>query len=215
MRALYARQDELPPRLRMLMEDCPPELAARRDRINCRQIVTRNVLALSAGVTRTACWNLAPEIPGYRDRLNMMGFLFGRLALMDYADGGLTRRHPSAGTFALLAACLEGTSAVRRLDAATADGGGPELFAFEADRGERGPLHVLWTGGDVFTGEEEPETAVELPWPHPSAHAVDAFGARPPLVPRGGRVRVPASVTPLLLAAGPPDGEGAGPSTRP
>ncbi|KOG41384.1 hypothetical protein [Streptomyces decoyicus] len=40
MRTPYARMAQLPPQLRMFMEDCPPELAAKRDRINCRQIVT-------------------------------------------------------------------------------------------------------------------------------------------------------------------------------
>ncbi|WP_405407316.1 hypothetical protein [Streptomyces decoyicus] len=199
MRTLYARMAQLPPQLQMFMEDCPPELAAKRDRINCRQIVTRNVLALAAGVTRTACWNLAPEIPGYRDRLNMMGFLFGKLALMDYDGTGLTRRHPSAETFALLAACLDGTSHVRRIDVE----GRPDLYAFEVSRAGRGPLQVLWTAGDAFTGEDAPGTPVDWPWPHPTVHGLDAFGTRVPVQRDGGTVRVRPSVTPLFLSAGP------------
>ncbi|MGW9434236.1 hypothetical protein ACWHA1_40780, partial [Streptomyces decoyicus] len=199
MRTLYARMAQLPPQLQMFMEDCPPELAAKRDRINCRQIVTRNVLALAAGVTRTVCWNLAPEIPGYRDRLNMMGFLFGKLALMDYDGTGLTRRHPSADTFALLAACLDGTTHVRRIDVE----GRPDLYAFEVSRAGRGPLHVLWAAGDAFTGEDEPGTPVDWPWPHPTAHGLDAFGTRVPVQRDGNAVRVRPSVTPLFLSADP------------
>ncbi|MEV5124564.1 hypothetical protein AB0K49_17515 [Streptomyces decoyicus] len=199
MRTLYARMSQLPPQLQMFMEDCPPELAAKRDRINCRQIVTRNVLALAAGVTRTVCWNLAPEIPGYRDRLNMMGFLFGKLALMDYDGTGLTRRHPSADAFALLAACLDGTTHVRRIDVE----GRPDLYAFEVSRAGRGPLHVLWAAGDAFTGEDEPGTPVDWPWPHPTAHGLDAFGTRVPVQRDGNAVRVRPSVTPLFLSADP------------
>ncbi|MFD3417759.1 hypothetical protein [Streptomyces decoyicus] len=199
MRTLYARMAQLPPQLQMFMEDCPPELAAKRDRINCRQIVTRNVLALAAGVTRTVCWNLAPEIPGYRDRLNMMGFLFGKLALMDYDGTGLTRRHPTADTFSLLAACLDGTTHVRRIDVE----GRPDLYAFEVSRAGRGPLHVLWAAGDAFTGEDEPGTPVDWPWPHPTAHGLDAFGTRVPVQRDGNAVRVRPSVTPLFLSADP------------
>lgn len=183
----------------MFMEGCPPEIAAKRDRINCRQIVTRNILALASGVTRTACWNLAPEIPGYRDRLNMMGFLFGKLALMDYDGTGLTRRHPSADTFALLTACLDGTSHVRRIDVEDR----PDLYAFEVSRAGRGPLHVLWAAGDVFTGEDEPGTPVDWPWPHPAVHGLDAFGSRVPVQRDGGTVRVRPSVTPLFLSMRP------------
>ncbi len=55
----------------MFMADCPKELEDKRDRINCREIAMRNVLALAAGVRRTICWNLAPTSPntGTRCRL--------------------------------------------------------------------------------------------------------------------------------------------------
>ncbi|MFJ4985783.1 hypothetical protein ACIP9H_18525 [Streptomyces sp. NPDC088732] len=195
MRDLYARADELPAELRMFMEDCPPGLAARRDRINCRQIVTRNILALASGVTRTVCWNLAPEIPGYRDRLNVMGFLFGKLALMDYDGSVLTRRHPSGEAFARLAAHLDGATAVRPFD--TGADTGP--YAFEITRDGRAPLYVLWSAGDLLTGEDLPAVPLDLPWPHAVPEAVDAFGA--PVAVEGGEgtVRVPVSVTPLFL----------------
>jgi hypothetical protein len=46
---LYERMVNLPLELQMFMRGCPPELDAKRDRINCREIVMRNLLALSAG----------------------------------------------------------------------------------------------------------------------------------------------------------------------
>ncbi|GAB1331891.1 hypothetical protein [Streptomyces sennicomposti] len=199
MRVLYDRAAELPDTLRMFLEDCPPELAARRDRINCRQIVTRNILALACGVSRTVCWNLAPEIPGYRDRLNLMGFLFGKLALLDYDGTELTLRHPSADTLALLAAQLQGVDQVRRLVAEH----NSDLYLFEVERHGHGALEVMWTVGDIFTGEEQPVTRIERPWAHAAAHAVDAFGARVPVEHDGGMARLPVSVTPVFLSAEP------------
>ncbi len=202
MRALYAAADRLPPQLGMFLEDCPPPLADKRDRLNRRQLVVRNLLALAAGVTRTACWNLAPEIPGYRDRLNMMGFLFGKLALTEYDDDReLTVRHPAADTFALLAGFLAGVSAVRRIDVE----GRPELYAFEVVRdGDRGPLHVLWARADGFDGEDAPATPLDWPWPPATVRAVDAFGARVPVERDGDGLRIPLSVTPLFLTTDPP-----------
>ncbi|WRZ88441.1 hypothetical protein OHB54_04865 [Streptomyces sp. NBC_01007] len=197
MRALYDRAAELPDTLRMFMEDCPPELSARRDRINCRQIVTRNILALAAGISRTVCWNLAPEIPGYRDRLNLMGFLYGKLALLDYDGTRLTVRRPSADAFALLAARLEGVDHVRRVVVEHR----PDLYVFTVERHGRGALEVVWTAGDVFAGEEEAATRIELPWPHAEAHAVDVFGTPVPVERDGGVVALPVSVTPVFLSA--------------
>ena len=115
MTALYDRIDELPAELAMFMAGCPPELEARRTRINCRQIVTRTLIALAEGVRRTAYWNLAPEYPGPVDHLQMMHLMIGKLPLLGYTDGELSLRHPAAGTFALLAAQLAGARSVTRM----------------------------------------------------------------------------------------------------
>ncbi|MFJ6569487.1 hypothetical protein ACIQNU_18880 [Streptomyces sp. NPDC091292] len=204
MRALYARAAELPPELRMFLDDCPPDLAAKRDRINRRQLVTRNVLALASGVTRTVCWNLAPEVPGYADPLNLMGFLFGKLALMDYEGRALTARRPSAETFALLADHLEGATSVCRLDhGGRGQRADQEVFAFEVVRDSRPPLHILWSDGDTFTGEDAPPTPVDWPWPHPTAHVTDTFGSHVTAPHDGAAVHLDLSVTPLFLTTAP------------
>lgn len=143
--------------------------------------------------------DLAPEIPGYHDRLNMMGFLFGKLALLDYDGTELGARHPSAETFALLAAQLDGATRVRRL--ATSDR--PGLYLFEVERHGRDALHVVWADGDVLTGEEQPGTPVDLPWPHEDAHAIDAFARPVPLERSGAVIRLPISVTPVFVSADP------------
>ncbi len=63
MGVLYDRMPDLPPTLQMFLEGCPAEVDALRDRINCRQIVMRNLLALAGGVRRTATGTSHPRSP--------------------------------------------------------------------------------------------------------------------------------------------------------
>jgi len=198
MAGLYARMDRLPPQLQMFLRGCPPELEAKRHRINCRELVMRNLLALASGVRRTLCWNLAPEIPGYQNRLSVMDLLFGKLALMDYdEDARLSRRHPAADTFALLADRLGGVDRVDRLEVP----GRPSLYLFEVHRPGRGRLLVVWERRDSFTGEDDPPVGFDWPWPEARAVAVDAFGQPRPAPVDQGRVRLQVSDTPQFVTA--------------
>jgi hypothetical protein len=197
MAGLYQRMAGLPPQLQMFMRGCPPELEARRHRINCREIVMRNLLALASGVRRTVCWNLAPEIPGYEDHLSVMDLLFGKLALMDYEGTELARRHPSADAFALVAGQLTGVDSVVRIELP----GRPDRYLFEVRRPGRGPLLVVWELRDSFSGEDDPPVAFDWPWPAARAAAVDALGQAQPAHVRDGRVQLQVSSTPLLVTA--------------
>jgi hypothetical protein len=198
MASLYERMPSLPPQLQMFMRGCPPGLEARRHRINCREIVMRNLLALASGVRRTICWNLASEIPGYENHLSVMDLLFGKLALLDYEGTGLSRRHPAADTFALVAGRLTDVDSVVRVEVP----GRPGLYLFEVRRRGRGPLLVVWDQRDSFSGEDDPPVAFDWPWPEARAAAVDAFGQPQPAEVRDGRVHLEASITPLLVTAG-------------
>jgi hypothetical protein len=198
MASLYERMPSLPPQLQMFMRGCPPELEAKRHRINCREIVMRNLLALASGVRRTICWNLAPEIPGYENHLSVMDLLFGKLALLDYEGTELSRRHPAADTFALVAGRLTDVDSVVRIEVP----GRPSLYLFEVRRRGLGPLLVVWDQRDSFSGEDDPPVAFDWPWPEARAAAVDAFGQPQPAEVRDGRVHLEASITPLLVTAG-------------
>jgi hypothetical protein len=197
MAGLYARMASLPPQLQMFMRGCPPELEQKRHRINCREMVMRNLLALSSGVRRTACWNLAPDVPGYEDPLSVMDLLFGKFALLEYRGTGLSHRHPSAEAFALVADQLAGVDSVTRLEVPTR----PSLFLFEVRRRGRGPLLVVWEQRDSFAGEDEAPVAFTWPWPAARASAVDALGQAQPAEVLDGRVELRVSVTPLFVAA--------------
>ena len=108
MISLYERAGELPDRLRMFLEGCPPELEAKRHRIARRQLVMRLMLAFSSGVELASYWNLAPEVPAELEPYQMMHLLFGKLVLLGYDGTALTRRYPAADTFELVARELAG-----------------------------------------------------------------------------------------------------------
>jgi hypothetical protein len=194
---LYGRMASLPPQLQMFMRGCPPELDAKRDRINCREIVLRNLLALSAGVRRTVCWNLAPEIPGYENPLSIMDLLFGKFALLGYEASELGLRHPSGETFALLAEQLAGVEDVTRLD-----GPNPGIFLFDVHRRGREPLLVVWQERHSFYGEDEPAVPFDWPWSAAHATAVDDLGRTQPVELENSRLRLQVSLTPVFVTAG-------------
>jgi hypothetical protein len=196
MTALYHRAADLPPRLAMFLEGCPPELEARRHRINCRQLVARTLLALSEGVTRTAYWNLAVEVPAKVDPRQMMHLFFGKLTLLEYQDGALNQRRPAAEAFALLADQLAGATAVRR----TTVDERPSLYVVEVDRPDRGPLLVLWERRDAFDGETLAPDPIEWPWPDSTATAVDAFGVAVPFEVESGQIKLSVGDTPVFIS---------------
>jgi hypothetical protein len=179
------------------MRGCPPELEDKRDRINRRELVMRNLLALAAGVRRTVCWNLAPDIPGYEDPLSVMDLLFGKFPLLGYEGAELAVRHPAAETFTLLADQLAGTERVRRVETP----GCPSLRLFEVDRRDRGPLLVVWDQRDSFSGEDQPPVALDRPWPAAAATAVDVSGHAQPAEVRDGHLRLAVSADPLFVTA--------------
>ena len=194
MRALYAKMAELPPTLQMFMQGCPPGLEAKRHRIACREMVTRNLLAMASGVNLTLAWNLAPEVPNYRDPFNMMGFLSDKLALMSFQHEELSRREPAADTFARFSRLMEGATAVRRVDT---DLG---IVAMEVDRAS-GPLYAFWAEADPFTGEDEPPKLIEWPWTGDTAHICDVFGISRDAVPSSERLSIGVTNTPMFVRA--------------
>jgi hypothetical protein len=195
MTALYARMADLPATLQMFMAGCPAELEARRQRINCRQVVMRTMLALASDVHRTAYWNLGPEYPGPVDHHQMMHLMIGKLPLLGYTGGELAVRHPAADAFARLAGHLAGAQAVRQ----AGDSSRPTLRVFEVDRAGRAPLLVLWDHRDAFHGEDEPPVTVSWPWTAGPATVTDAFGQPVTGQVSGGQIRLPVSATPVFV----------------
>jgi hypothetical protein len=194
VQALYDRMDQLPPQLQMFMRGCPPELDAKRDRINAREIVMRNVVALACGIRRTLCWDLAPDIPNYRDDLSVLDILFGKLVLMSY-EGTELRPNPPAESFRLMAEQLKGAHGAERVGITDR----PAVHVYDVRRSERPDLWVVWDERDAFNGEDEPAVPIRLPWPAESATAVDAFGRPVNADVADGQLKLLVSVDPIFV----------------
>jgi hypothetical protein len=146
-------------------------------------------------VRRTVCWHLAPEVGNYEDPFTMMELMHSKLPLLAYEDGRLARQRPAADSFRRLVAHLAGADSVTRIG----HDGPPEVCAFVINRPERGALTVVWTDGDLVSGEREAPVKLEWPWSGDTVVASDALGERAPVSLEGGRVRLDVSVTPTFL----------------
>lgn len=188
--ALYQGMDGLAPETRMFLLGCPEALDQKLRRIQARDLVMRNVLALAAGVQRTAFWDLWHDTSRRDDVVTL---LYGKLKLMEYSEGTFGQRYPLADAFQSLAAALAGAESVRRLPA-----GDESLHLFEVSR-RRGTLYVAWRRGDAFAGEDEPPVSLSWPASLSGGRATDIFGQAVPLERQGELLRLQVSVTPVFV----------------
>ncbi|GLV53465.1 hypothetical protein KDH_03190 [Dictyobacter sp. S3.2.2.5] len=191
---LYAQMSNLPPQAQMFMEGCPPELEQKHHRINCRELVTRCVMALSAGAQKVLCWNLANE---KIDPNNLMHLLFDKHKLVDYERGEFKQPYPAAETFLLMTQKLGGVEEVRRIELAKR----PDTYLFEVKRWEQKPMFIIWERRDTFSGEDEPPIPFTWAWPTPQARASDVFGQQVSVQVQDGQIHLPISITPVFVEA--------------
>ncbi len=169
---LYRSMSTLAPQTQMFMQDCPPELDAKYQRIQARGIVVRNVLALRAGVQKTIYWYL-PSMPMAGDaRYNVMALMYGKIGMVELSEKTIVKRYPGADAFERMATSLGGVQQVTQIAVPEK----PTVFLFKVDRGARGPVYVVWDRRDAFAGEDQPAVAVAVPWTFAHASASDAFG---------------------------------------
>src|SRR5262249_40349015 len=158
-------------------------------------IVIRNVLAFSAGVQKTAFWDLWHDT-SKRDDVTTL--LYGKLKLVEYKGGTLTRRYRLADVFQRMAAALDGLESVRRM----AVPGKESVYLFEAVRRKRGPLYVVWERRDVLTSEDNPTIPLEWEAHATSARALDALGHQVLVTSTEGRLGIQLSATPVFVETG-------------
>ncbi|MFC3451557.1 hypothetical protein [Amycolatopsis speibonae] len=203
---LYDRMGELPPALQMFMAGCPAELDAKRHRLACRDLVMRTVLALSAGARRSLSFPLAYERQLDSGSRVVAALMFDKLKLMDRVGDAIEHRYPAAETFELLARHLDGAGQVDRI---TVDDR-PGLYLFEIPRIGRTPVLIVWERAATQDTDAVSATEFTREWAHPTACAVDVFGAEVPVERDGGTLRLSVSATPVFITSEPP--EGAAPS---
>lgn len=188
---LYQRTD-LSPQTQMFLMNAPPALDEKLRRMQCRDLVQRNMLALSAGVQRTMFWDLSHDTS---KRDDVMTLMYGKLKMFDFEDGRFTKRYPMAEAFARMTRALRGIRSVRRIPVEES----PAIYLFEADCGRRGPVYVAWRKGDPFK-DEEAQSPFTFPWTGKSASGVDALGKKVMAEVAGGRVSFPLTLTPTFIS---------------
>jgi hypothetical protein len=189
---LYEQMATLPPQAQMFMEGCSPELEQKRHRINCRELVTRSILALSADVQKILCWNLANEKV---DRDNLMHLMFDKYKLVDYERGVFKQAYPAAETFRRMMHALVDVERVQRIEIPER----PSIYLFEIQRRALSPLLVIWERRDTFSGEDEPQTSFTWPWSTAQALAMDVFGKAILAEVHDGYLHLPISITPVFV----------------
>ncbi|CAN5641625.1 hypothetical protein BH11ARM2_BH11ARM2_25360 [soil metagenome] len=189
---LYKKMDTLDPQTQMFLQNPPPAIQAKFERLQARDVVMRNVLAFSAGVQRTLYWDLWGDGMA---KDSIMSLMFGKVAMMGYEGKKLTVCKPVAEAYARMAGELRGVRSVKRIEVADQ----PSIYLFEVDRGRRGPLFVVWEQRDTFTGEDAPAKPFEWTWASSKAKAVDALGVSVPVEVSGGKAKLAVSITPIFV----------------
>jgi hypothetical protein len=189
---LYKNMSSLAPETQMFMLGCSPELEAKYDRIQARSLVMRNLFAFAAGVQKTLYWQLM-DLRTNRD--NMMTLMYGKIGLFGYENGILRKRYPTADAYERMAKAFAGVHEVKQIEVP----GKPSVFLFRVDRGQRGPLFVVWERRDEFNGEDAPAIPFDWSWTSKRASATDALGQTVPSQVEDGKVRLAISLTPIFV----------------
>jgi hypothetical protein len=175
----------------MFLLGSDPDLDTKLRRIQCRDLVERNLLALSAGVRRTLFWDLWHDTS---ERYDVMALMYGKLKMFDYANGAFGKPYPIAAAFSRMCRTLKGVKSVRWIKLPES----PTVMLFEADCGKRGTVLVVWKRGQAFA-EEPATTAIELRWSARRAVAQDVLGSDTAVQVRNAKVSLLVGATPVFV----------------
>jgi len=189
---LYKDVSSLAPQTKMFLQVDDPELEAKLARLQCRDLVERNVYALSAGVRRTMFWDLWHDTS---ERNDVMALMYGKLKMVEYANGKFGKRYPPAEAFLRMTTVLRGVKSVRPITVPDA----PKTLLFEADCGPRGKVLIAWRLGVPFA-EEPADTELDWAWPSHTCVGLDAIGAKVPVQIHDGRISLKIGATPVFLS---------------
>ncbi len=192
---LYDSINTLAPQTQMFMIGCSKELDDKYHRLQCRDIVIRNVLAFSSGVQKTMFWDLSHSND---DKYAIMTLMFGKNKLVEYDNGEVTKEYPEAKTFKLMTSYLNHIENIERINIPQKD----SLYFFEVTRAARNPVYVVWEKRDPFFGEDKPATNYSLPLNLQSAKAYDVFDNSIPLQISGNYLHIKVSGTPIFIEQG-------------
>ncbi len=187
---LYGKMTTLPPQTQMFMLDCAPELEAKMRRIQARDLVMRNMFALSSGVTRTLYWSLFDEIS---NRDDLMTLMYGKTRLFANEGPKIGARTPLGDAFRRMTSALGDVRSVTQVAQKE-----PGMFVFRVESSGK-TVFVVWHKGDTFSGEDKPAAPLSMPWTGKGAVATDALGAAVVVSVKDGAVSLPVGITPVFV----------------
>lgn len=124
-----------------------------------------------------------------------MTLMYGKIGVLDLQGGVVKKRYLIADAFARMAKALDGVRRVKRIEIPDK----PSIFLFQVDRGNSGPVYVVWDRRDAFSGEDTPAVPFDFACAEENANAVDALGQKMSLRVSGGRLHLSVSLTPVFV----------------
>lgn len=166
---IYAKLGTLAPQTEMFMMGCKAALNEKFYRIQCRNIIMRNILAFSSGVKSTMYWDLWHNTS---DTFDIMTLMYGKHKLMELEKQKLTSFYPQAKMFTVLSKYLDGFTDIERIELENS----PKLFLFKVAFKDSKKLYIAWEQRDSFSGEDMPSTSYTIPWDTNKVTATTLFG---------------------------------------
>jgi hypothetical protein len=110
--AMYDSINALAPQTQMFMMGCSRDLNDKLHRLQCRDIVVRNILAFSAGLQKTMYWDFWHSTD---DKYNIMTLMFGKNKLVEYENGTLIKKYPEAHVFKRMSGYFSNIRTIKRV----------------------------------------------------------------------------------------------------
>ena len=189
---IYKKRGTLSPQTEMFMMGCDSALNEKYYRMQSREIIMRNILALSSGVKSTMYWDLWHNTS---DTFDIMTLMYGKNKLMEMDNQKLISFYPQAKTFAILNQYLDGFTEIERTEPENT----PRLFLFKVSFKNSKNIFIAWERRDSFTGEDDPPTFYSIPWISEKASATDLFGKAVSAEVKGGKLTVEISQNPVFI----------------
>lgn len=152
----------------------------------------RNILALSAGVQKTMYWDLWNNSD---NKYDLMTLMFGKNKLVEYQNGKVIKEYPEVDVFKRMTSYLNHIKTIEKIDVP----GKQLLYLYEITKTDKSNVYVVWEKRDPFSGEDQPATHYDLPWPANNAKATGIFGNIIPATISKGNLTIDVSVTPVFI----------------
>lgn len=184
---LHEDSETLPPSIRMFLKDAPIELEQKRERLNCKDLIQRTIIALSVGVEKLWYWNL---ISRWHPRLGPHP-LFGKLRLM---DEHFNIRYPAFYAYKRMADKLKDMDSIEKITTQNEN-----LYLFKIHKKSSEEIYVLWEKRDLFRGENQPATPFRLTLSGKKLRITDVFGNQQTKEIKNSNISIRVTDTPLFL----------------